>query len=58
MIDSGLQKKVALVTGASSGIGVRNPGQRLFWDSENMGFTNNEDANKLFRRKYREGWEL
>lgn len=39
-------------------IALRNPGQRLYWDSENMGFTNNEDANKLVRRDYREGWEL
>lgn len=39
-------------------IALRNPGQRLYWDRKNMGFTNNEAANELVRRDYRDGWEL
>jgi predicted dehydrogenase len=31
---------------------------RLLWDSENLKFTNLEDANKFVRREYRAGWSL
>ena len=31
---------------------------RLFWDSENLKFTNLDDANKFVRREYRAGWNL
>lgn len=39
-------------------IALRNPGRRLFWDSEKMGFVGDEDANALVRRTYRDGWEI
>jgi len=29
---------------------------RLLWDAEKMRFTNNRQANRLLRRKYRKGW--
>ena len=32
--------------------------QKLAWDSAKMQFTNNSQANKYLRRKYRPGWEL
>jgi predicted dehydrogenase len=31
---------------------------KLLWDSQNMKFTNNENANEYLRREYRPGWEL
>jgi predicted dehydrogenase len=31
---------------------------RLMWDSEQLKFTNLEDANKFIRRQYRAGWNL
>jgi hypothetical protein len=31
---------------------------RLLWDSEQLKFTNLEDANKFVRREYRAGWSL
>jgi hypothetical protein len=31
---------------------------RLMWDSEQLKFTNLEDANKFIRREYRTGWSL
>ena len=31
---------------------------RLMWDSEQLKFTNMEDANKFVRREYRAGWSL
>ncbi|HTL15910.1 MAG TPA: Gfo/Idh/MocA family oxidoreductase [Patescibacteria group bacterium] len=31
---------------------------RLMWDSEQLKFTNLEDANKFVRREYRAGWSL
>ena len=33
-------------------------GKRIEWDSEKMEITNDPDANRFIRRKYREGWEL
>lgn len=38
-------------------IGIRVP-DKLYWDAENMQFTNSDAANELVYRKYREGWEL
>jgi hypothetical protein len=32
--------------------------QILKWDSKNLKFTNNDDANKLLHKVYREGWSL
>ena len=39
-------------------IAVRFKGERLNWDSENLKFTNLEEANRWVTRKYREGWEI
>ncbi len=35
---------------------VRNGGERLEWDSANLKFKNDEDANKLLHYEYRKGW--
>lgn len=32
--------------------------KKLKWDTENMRFTNSQEANELLRREYRRGWEL
>ena len=32
--------------------------QNLRWDTKNLRFTNNEDANSLINPPYREGWAL
>ena len=37
-------------------IALRVPYKRLFWDAQQMAFTNSEEANKLVRREYRPGW--
>ncbi len=39
-------------------LAIRMKDQRLQWDSENMRFTNNEEANKLLHIDYRAGWKL
>ena len=39
-------------------IANRLPGQALQWDGRRCKFTNNADANKLLRRKYREGFQV
>ena len=36
---------------------IRN-GAKLVWDSENLKFTNDPDANKLLHYEYRNGWAL
>ena len=36
----------------------RVSGKDLAWDSAALKFTNNDDANGMLRRKYREGWEV
>ncbi|MFT4549441.1 MAG: hypothetical protein ACI9MB_003415, partial [Verrucomicrobiales bacterium] len=36
----------------------RFAGQELAWDSAGLKFSNNEDANQLIRREYREGWKM
>jgi predicted dehydrogenase len=33
-------------------------GEKLLWDSQNMKFTNNDDANKYVHFEYRKGWSL
>ena len=33
-------------------------GEKLTWDGPNMKITNNEAANRLLRREYRQGWTL
>jgi len=33
-------------------------GEPIEWDSKNLKITNNSDANRLLRRKYRRGWTL
>ena len=33
-------------------------GRKLYYDAENMAFTNGADANKFLTREYRTGWEL
>ena len=38
-------------------IALRVPYKRLFWDAEQMTFTNSAEANALVRREYRPGWE-
>lgn len=39
-------------------VAIREPETLLAWDTENLKFTNNEDANKFLRRTYRKGWEM
>jgi hypothetical protein len=37
---------------------IRLPGQKLEWDAGPMRFKNNQQANALLRRHYREGWHF
>ena len=39
-------------------IAIRIKDTRLEWDSENLRFTNNDEANELLHIDYREGWTL
>ena len=39
-------------------IAIRVKDQRLEWDAENLRFTNNDEANALFHKEYREGWSM
>ena len=39
-------------------IAIRFPKTKLKWDSANLKFTNNDEANKWVSRDYREGWDL
>jgi hypothetical protein len=39
-------------------IACRFPGQDLRWDSENLKFSNNSEANTLIQQPYRKGWEV
>ncbi len=37
---------------------IRNGGEKLLWDSENLKITNDPDANKFLHYEYRKGWSL
>jgi hypothetical protein len=37
---------------------IRNGGEELIWDSQNLKITNDPDANKYLRYEYRKGWSL
>ncbi|MBA7651937.1 hypothetical protein ES703_59766 [subsurface metagenome] len=39
-------------------IAMRVGDKKLLWDSENMRFTNSEEANELIKPAYRKGWSL
>ena len=39
-------------------IAIRLKDQLLKWDGKNLKFTNNETANKLLHKDYRDGWTL
>jgi hypothetical protein len=39
-------------------LAIRMKDQRLEWDSKNLRFTNNEQANELLKIQYRDGWTL
>lgn len=39
-------------------VAVRMPETELKWNASAMRFTNNAEANKLLKRKYRAGWEV
>ena len=39
-------------------LAIRKKDQRLEWDSKNLRFTNNDQANELLKIHYREGWTL
>ena len=39
-------------------LAIRMKDQRLEWDSQNLRFTNNDQANELLGIQYREGWTL
>ena len=41
-----------------SNVTNRFPGQTLEWNAKKLKFTNNRDANKFLRRKYRKGWHV
>ena len=42
---------------ALAAIAMRVPG-KLDWDSKNLKFTNNEEANRWVKPVFRKGWEL
>jgi len=37
-------------------VAVRVPGERLMWNPRRLKFTNHAGANRLLRRRYRDGW--
>ncbi|HTL56391.1 MAG TPA: Gfo/Idh/MocA family oxidoreductase [Candidatus Limnocylindrales bacterium] len=37
---------------------IRNGGEKLIWDAENLKITNDPDANKFLHYEYRQGWSL
>jgi predicted dehydrogenase len=39
-------------------VAIRAKNQNLEWDAKNLKFTNNEEANELLHKQYREGWKL
>lgn len=38
-------------------VAVRNPGQTLQWDADQLAITNNDAAQQMLQREYRPGWE-
>lgn len=40
------------------GLASRFPNEILKWDAAKMRFTNNNEANKFIRKKFRKGWEV
>jgi len=51
---SGLLSEVCML----GNVAVRAAGKRLEWDGPNLKITNDEAANQLLHREYREGWSL
>ena len=41
-----------------SNVANRFPGETLEWNADRMRFTNNKEANKFLRRRYRKGWRV
>jgi hypothetical protein len=39
-------------------VAIRVPDTLLEWDSAKMRFTNNPEAERYLRRKYRKGWSV
>ena len=39
-------------------VAIRTPDTLLKWDAEKMAITNNNSANGLLKRQYREGWSV
>jgi hypothetical protein len=39
-------------------VAIRLKGQKLLYNAKTEKFTNSSEANKLFERTYRPGWEL
>jgi hypothetical protein len=39
-------------------IAIRLKDQRLKWNSKNLKFTNNNEANRLLHKEYINGWSL
>jgi predicted dehydrogenase len=39
-------------------VAIRVPGQKLEWDSARLKVTNQPEANRYLRRRYREGWHV
>ena len=39
-------------------VAIRLPGAKLEWNHGQMKFKNNSDANRLLKRKYRDGWHI
>ena len=37
-------------------VAIRLPGPKLEWNHGGMKFEDNSDANRLLKRKYRDGW--
>ena len=37
-------------------VAIRNPDTLLEWDADKLAITNHENAHKLLRREYRDGW--
>jgi len=37
-------------------VAIRVPGKKLEWNHRRLKFKNDAEANRLLRRKYRDGW--